>query len=236
MKMTYHRAASRGKATMDGCRVGIRSALMIITIPSVWVFGLLRVLNDDWVEPGKGFGTHPHRDMEIVSIPLQGALHHQDSMGNQHIIATGDVQRMSAGRGVTHSEYNASDHEWVNFLQIWVLSDSKGIAPGYGQKRFDPARRQNRFQTVVAPDGRDGAIPINQASFFTMSSIQKGRTVRYRLNEPRHGVYVFVISGLAEVGGVPLQERDGVGIESGDEIDVSAGVDTEILTIEVPMR
>jgi redox-sensitive bicupin YhaK (pirin superfamily) len=233
--MTYHRAASRGKADHGWLQSRHTFSFADYHDPERMGFGLLRVLNDDWVEPGKGFGTHPHRDMEIVSIPLQGALRHQDSMGNQHIIATGDVQRMSAGTGVTHSEYNASDHEWVNFLQIWVLPDRKGIAPGYGQKRFDPAHRQNRFQTVVAPDGRDGAIPINQASFFAMASIHKGRTVRYRLNEPRHGVYVFVISGQTEVGGVPLQERDGVGIESGDEIDVLAGMDTEILTIEVPM-
>lgn len=197
-------------------------------------FGALRVLNDDIVEAGMGFGTHPHDNMEIVSIPLEGDLEHQDSTGNTEVIRTGDVQIMSAGFGLTHSEYNHSKANKVNFLQIWVLPKERDIEPRYQQITFDPANRKNKLQTVVAPDD-DKALWINQDAWFTLTDIEKSHSVDYSLHKNGHGVYAFLINGEATINGESLTRRDAVGFTGVSNLNIKASKNSELLLMEVPM-
>lgn len=199
-------------------------------------FGLLRVINDDAVQPGMGFGTHPHENMEIVSIPLTGELRHQDSMGNTQHITTGEVQIMSAGTGLTHSEYNASNSEVVTFLQIWVLPKEPNIEPRYDQRLFPAAERQGRFQLVVSPDRNDGGVWINQDARFSLGDFDANEADSYSVVQPGNGVYIFIIEGSAIVAGEALKRRDGMGVEDAASIDISALEDSQLLAIEVPMR
>jgi redox-sensitive bicupin YhaK (pirin superfamily) len=198
-------------------------------------FGALRVINDDSVDPGMGFGTHPHRDMEIISIPLEGALQHRDSEGNSSVIRKGEVQIMSAGTGIAHSEYNASTTDVVKFLQIWVMPKKTGIKPRYEQKAFTHEDRKNKIATVVSPDGRDGSVTINQNAFFSLADVQSGKDVTYERQSNGNGVYIFVLKGDIEVDGSPLKTRDGVGIKDFESLKISASKDSEILLMEVPV-
>ncbi|WP_242927499.1 pirin family protein [Pontibacter vulgaris] len=199
-------------------------------------FGLLRVLNDDIVAPGMGFGAHPHDNMEIVSIPLAGALEHKDSTGTSKVINTGDVQIMSAGSGLTHSEYNHSKTEQVNFLQIWVLPKEHDITPRYEQKTFEVADRKNKLQTVVSPEKTDGAIWINQDAWFSLANLDAGKELTYTLHKQGQGVYVFVLEGAVEVNGENLSRRDGMGITDAESLNIKAIADAQVLLMEVPMR
>ena len=196
-------------------------------------FGLLRVINDDIVAAGGGFGTHPHANMEIVSIPLKGNLAHKDSTGNEEVIKTGDVQIMSAGSGLTHSEYNFSNSEEVHFLQIWVRPKEMNISPRYQQKSFDAEDRLNKLQVVVAPDN-ENTVWINQDSWFSLIRLVDNSFI-YSLNKNGNGVYIFVISGSIEIEGENLNSRDGIGISEADKINIYSK-DAEILFIEVPMK
>jgi redox-sensitive bicupin YhaK (pirin superfamily) len=199
-------------------------------------FGKLRVINDDVVAPGEGFATHPHDNMEIISIPIRGVLRHQDSMGNQHVIETGDIQIMSAGSGLTHSEYNASDKDPVNFLQIWVRPKQLNIEPRYGQKSFAPADRHNAFQVVISPDQNDpSTIWINQDAWFVLADFDKGFSDVYPWHASGNGVYVFVISGEVIVGGEVLAARDAIGVSDANTLGIRAIDDSRLLLIEVPM-
>lgn len=200
-------------------------------------FGALRVLNDDKVAPGMGFGTHPHKNMEIISIPLSGDLEHQDSMGNKHVISEGDVQVMSAGTGISHSEYNRNKDKEVKFLQIWVFPKQSNVQPKYDQKKFSKEDRQNRLQAVVAPDGAgNGALNINQDAWFHLSSLSSGKELSYTMKGDDTGVYIFVLSGNVLVAGEKLSTRDGIGIWDTDEFSVQAASDAELLFMEVPMQ
>lgn len=199
-------------------------------------FGALRVLNDDVVLGGRGFGTHPHDNMEIVSIPLSGALAHQDSTGRAEVIRTGDVQIMSAGTGIRHSEFNASPTEPVNFLQLWVLPKQIDIAPRYEQKTFDVAARMNRWQTVVAPTVGGSAVWINQDAYFNLANLQAGHTLAYSLQQAGQGLYLFVLSGWVQVGGQPLGPRDAMGISEAEAISITAQQDAALLLLELPMN
>ena len=198
-------------------------------------FGALRVINDDSVDAAMGFGTHPHRDMEIISIPLEGTLAHQDSEGNKGLIRKGEVQIMSAGTGIAHSEMNASQDEAVKFLQIWVMPKKLGVKPRYEQKAFKAEDRKNRITTVVSPDGRDGSVTINQDAFFSLTDIQNGKEVNYERKLAGNGVYVFVLSGEIEIEGETFKARDGVGITNFESITLSASKDSEVLLMEVPV-
>jgi redox-sensitive bicupin YhaK (pirin superfamily) len=198
-------------------------------------FGLLRVLNDDIVKPSMGFGAHPHENMEIISIPLAGALRHQDSMGNKYVIESGEIQVMSAGSGVMHSEYNNSDEEEVHFLQIWVFPKEKNIEPRYGQHRFDRTDRQNRFQVLVLPDASDDGLSINQDAWFSMADLEAGKELTYQKHKISHGIYFFVIEGSVDIEGTTLERRDGLGLEHGEHLTIKAKSDAQLLTIEVPM-
>jgi len=197
-------------------------------------FGMLRVLNDDIIAGGSGFGTHPHDNMEIVSIPLKGAIEHKDSTGTQAVINENDVQIMSAGTGIRHSEYNHYKDKAASFLQIWIIPKNRNIEPRYEQKTFAPEDRINRLQTVVAPDDPN-AVWINQDAWFSLGNFQADFSISYPLKRPGNGVYAFVIDGNMTVDGQSLFKRDAIGIWDVDKIEITAVTNAEILLIEIPM-
>lgn len=197
-------------------------------------FGMLRVLNDDIITGGSGFGAHPHDNMEIVSIPLSGALEHQDSTGTQAVINENDVQIMSAGTGIKHSEYNHYKDKTTNFLQIWVIPKKRNIAPRYDQKTFNPEERLNKLQTVVAPDN-ENAVWINQDAWFSLGKVSGGNTISYDIKKSGNGVYAFVLNGSATINDQTLFKRDALGVWDTDRFELKADTDAEILLIEVPM-
>jgi redox-sensitive bicupin YhaK (pirin superfamily) len=198
-------------------------------------FGAIRVFNDDVVIGGAGFGTHPHANMEIVSIPLSGALEHKDSTGRQKIIKTGEVQIMSAGTGIEHSEYNASKEDEVNFLQIWILPDKMNIEPRYDQREFSLEHNRNQLINVVAPDNPQ-ALWINQKTWFYLGEIEMNHEVEYKTNESGNGIYLFVIEGQIEIADKKLQKRDGMGITGVDNLVMSASKDSRLLLIETTLK
>jgi redox-sensitive bicupin YhaK (pirin superfamily) len=199
-------------------------------------FGVLRVLNDDTVAPGKGFGTHPHDNMEIISIPLSGDLEHADSMGNTTVIKNGDIQVMSAGTGIQHSEYNKNKDQEVKFLQIWVLPKVRNVAPRYDQMTLDPAQRHNQLQQVLSPNPDDAGVWIHQDAWFHLGQFDAGTTAQYNLKKSGNGVYAFLLSGSATIHGQPLQARDGLGLWDTPSFELSFDQSAEILLMEVPMQ
>lgn len=200
-------------------------------------FGMLRVLNDDYVAAGMGFGTHPHDNMEIISIPLEGDLEHKDSMGNTTVIRNGDVQVMSAGTGITHSEYNHNKDLPVKFLQIWVFPDTRNVTPRYGQVTLNLNDRHNKLQQIVSPSAEDEGLWIHQQAWFHMGKFEDGISTAYEIKKPGNGVYAFVLSGEFEIDGKALSNRDGLGIWDTSEIAItSKSAGSEILLMEVPMR
>jgi redox-sensitive bicupin YhaK (pirin superfamily) len=235
MKNILHKADSRGMADHGWLVSRHTFSFADYHNPERVRFGLLRVINDDIVKPNMGFGTHPHENMEIVSIPLTGSLKHQDNMGNKHVIKAGEIQIMSAGTGLTHSEYNNSDMDDVNFLQIWVFPKEKNIAPRYGQRYFDSADRQNRFQVLVSPRTSGEETWINQDAWFSMAELDAGREINYEKNLSDNGVYFFLIEGQVEIEGHPIERRDGLGLEQGGKYLVKAETNAQLLAIEVPM-
>ncbi|MDX5481932.1 MAG: pirin family protein [Hymenobacteraceae bacterium] len=235
-KKVLHKANTRGHANHGWLNSYHTFSFARYYNPERMGFGLLRVLNDDVVAPGMGFGAHPHDNMEIISIPLSGALEHQDSTGNRKVIRTNDVQIMSAGFGLTHSEYNHSKEEQVNFLQIWVFPKLKDIEPRYEQKTFKPEDRQNKLQTVVSPEKDNGAIWINQDAWFTLGTLKEGFSEEYKLHKEGNGVYAFVIEGDVEIDGEKLNKRDGLGISETGSFSIKASSDAELLLMEIPIK
>lgn len=235
MRTIYHENESRGLANHGWLISRHTFSFAGYHDPERMNFGLLRVLNDDIVKPAMGFGTHPHENMEIVSIPLAGSLRHRDSMGNVHIITAGEVQIMSAGTGITHSEYNNSDSEDVSFLQIWVLPKKKDITPRYDQRSIAGGERKNSFQIIVSPDGAGETMWINQDAWFSLADIEAGEQVTYEKNNTENGVYFFVIEGNADIGGHSVHPRDGLGVTESETYPVHAQTNARILAIEVPM-
>lgn len=200
-------------------------------------FGKLRVLNDDLIEAGQGFGMHPHNDMEIITIPLEGDLEHKDSMGNVVVIKHGDVQVMSAGTGIYHSEYNHNDDRPVKLLQIWVFPNRKGVTPRYDQITLDVNDRRNKFQQIVSPNPDDEGVWIHQDAWFHLAQFDKDFSLDYNIKKQGNGVYAFVINGEFEVNGQKSGARDGYGLWDLEKITVKALTqDAEILLIDVPMR
>jgi hypothetical protein len=195
-------------------------------------FGALRVINEDRVKPGQGFGTHSHRDMEIISYVLEGGLAHKDSMGNGSVIRAGDVQRMSAGTGVAHSEFNASDREPVHFLQIWIEPAVRGIAPSYEEKRFEPDARRGRLRLIASPDGRDGSVTIHQDAFLYAALLGGDEAVAH---EPRTGrrTYVHVVRGEAQVNGQALAAGDAMKISGETRVRIDRARDAEVLLFDL---
>ncbi len=199
-------------------------------------FGLLRVVNDDRVAGGEGFGTHPHDNMEIVSIPLNGDLEHMDSMGNRFIIRSGEVQVMSAGTGITHSEYNANEFKPVEFFQIWVFPREKGLKPRYEQKEFDFNENRNQLTTVVSPDSVDGSLWVYQDVWFNIGLFDKDKSTNYKVRKEGNGTFIMAIEGEFEINGEKLERRDAIGIWENDAVDIKALTDdAKLLIIDVPM-
>ncbi len=204
--------------------------------PERMQFGVLRVLNDDKVAPGMGFGTHRHDNMEIISIPLAGDLEHKDSMGNVAVIKHGDIQVMSAGTGIQHSEYNRNKDGDTKFLQIWVFPNKKNVEPRYDQITLNERDRQNRFQQILSPDSDDEGVWIHQNAWFHLGKFDKGVSTEYEIKAKANGVYAFIINGDATIEGQALHHRDGLGIWNVDELKITSdAADTEILLMEVPM-
>ncbi|HYF32914.1 MAG TPA: pirin family protein [Chitinophagaceae bacterium] len=235
MKSIFHPAAERGHVNFGWLDSHHSFSFGHWYNPEKIHFGALRVLNDDIVQGAQGFGAHPHDNMEIVSIPLSGALAHKDSTGTDGIIKTGDVQIMSAGSGIRHSEYNASKTDPVNFLQIWVFPKEENIQPRYEQKTFDAQDSHNKWQVVVSPLKDEGGVWINQDARFSMTELQTGTTLTYTPAFNGNGVYFFVIEGEAEAGGHRLGKRDAVGIWDATSIDLTSTGKARVLAIEVPM-
>lgn len=233
--MITHLRDSRGKADHGWLKSNHTFSFADYYNPERMGFGALRVINDDSVEPGMGFGTHGHRDMEIISIPLEGSLQHKDSEGNSSVIRKGEVQIMSAGTGIFHSEFNASQSEAVKFLQIWVLPEKKGIRPRYEQKTFPHEDRQNRLQLVVSPDGREGSVVINQNAWFSLADLNKGQEITCEKHSAGNGLYLFILKGKIEVEGQTFSDRDGIGFPSFEELKIQAQEGSEILLMEVPV-
>jgi redox-sensitive bicupin YhaK (pirin superfamily) len=235
MKTILHTAQSRGHANHGWLNSYHSFSFANYYNPERIHFGALRVLNDDTVAPGMGFGQHPHDNMEIISIPLAGQLKHKDTTGTEAIIKTGDVQIMSAGSGLQHSEMNGSRTEEVKFLQIWVFPKLRNIQPRYDQKTFDPQARKNSLQLVVSPEKSDNTIWINQDAWFSLTAPEKGHSIEYNLFRKGNGVYLFMLSGKATVNGQALSDRDGLGITETDSFNIEASEDAEILLMEIPM-
>lgn len=236
MKTTLHKAETRGRASHGWLDSHHTFSFAGYHNPTRMHFGLLRVLNDDIVKGGMGFGQHPHDNMEIISIPLRGALEHRDNTGGHAIIKSGEVQIMSAGSGIAHSEKNASSSDDVNFLQIWVFPKERNIQPRYEQRVFSKADRLNKLQTVVAPQKEGGALWINQDSWFSLTNLTKGSALDYTLRRSGNGIYLFVIDGEVTVADLTLMRRDGLGISDTDKITLQASKDAEVLIMEVPMN
>lgn len=198
-------------------------------------FGALRVLNDDTVAAGMGFGTHPHDNMEIISIPLEGDLEHKDSMGNVSVIKHGDIQVMSAGTGIFHSEYNKNKDRDVKFLQIWVFPNQKSVTPRYDQIALNIADRHNKLQQILSPNANDAGVWIYQNAWFHLGKFEKGFSADYSLKAKGNGVYAFILSGDVTINDQPLNSRDGFGVWDVDTLSIQADTNAEFLLMEVPM-
>jgi quercetin 2,3-dioxygenase len=236
MKTVFHKADTRGHAYHGWLDAHHTFSFANYYDPLRIQFGALRVLNDDIVQGGRGFGQHPHDNMEIITIPLRGSLEHKDNTGGHGIIKAGEVQVMSAGTGVQHSEVNASATEEVNLLQIWVFPRQKNVQPRYDQKQFSVDGRINKWQTIVSPAKDTEALWVNQDTWFSLGKFTKGFSKEYVLNKVGHGVYAFVIEGDVTINGQKLNRRDGLGIWDIDKLTVVADNDAEVLLMEVPMK
>lgn len=199
-------------------------------------FGVLRVLNDDTIAPGMGFGTHPHDNMEIITIPLEGDLAHKDSMGNAEIIKFGDVQVMSAGTGIRHSEFNPNEDKRTKLLQIWLFPNKRNVEPRYQQITLDVNDRQNKLQQILSPNPDDEGVWIHQDAWFHMGKFEKGITETYTVKRNENGVYAFLISGSVTINGQALETRDALGISNTEKLEITATSDAEILLMDIPME
>lgn len=235
MKTIYHAADSRGDANHGWLKSKHTFSFANYHNPDRMGFGALRVINDDFVIAGQGFGKHSHRDMEIISIPLSGKLGHGDNIGNNGIIETGEIQVMSAGTGITHSEMNGDDNEAVKFLQIWVIPNKMNVEPRYQQVRMDDILKPNEFNQVLSPNSDDAGVWIHQDAWFSMGDFDKGVTQTYELKNPNNGVYIFVISGKVVVNGNTLDTRDGLGVWDTKNFTMDVIEDAKVLLMEVPM-
>jgi redox-sensitive bicupin YhaK (pirin superfamily) len=231
-------AKLRGKADYGWLKANFSFSFGNYYNPERVQFGMLRVLNDDTIDGGTGFGTHPHDNMEIITIPLEGGLKHRDSMGNEGVIRFGEVQVMSAGTGIQHSEMNASQTEQAKTLQLWVFPDRQDVKPRYEQKSFDIENQINTFVNIVSPkDKNDGnALWVYQQTFFNLGIFEKDTTITYKINISQNGVYLFLIEGEIEVDNQILRPRDAMGIIDFKQFEIKINSKAKILLVEVPMN
>jgi redox-sensitive bicupin YhaK (pirin superfamily) len=231
-----HKADTRGYANHGWLKSHHTFSFANYYNPERVHFGVLRVLNDDQVAAGRGFGTHPHDNMEIISIPLEGDLEHKDSMNNVAVIKKGDIQVMSAGTGVYHSEYNRNSDKETKFLQIWVFPNKKNVTPRYDQMTLDIADRRNRLQQILSPNPEDAGVWIHQDAWFNIGTFDAGTSANYDIKRQGNGVYAFILKGDFEIDGQTVNQRDGLGIWNTKSIALKALTqDAEILLMDVPM-
>jgi redox-sensitive bicupin YhaK (pirin superfamily) len=235
MKKIIHKSATRGVANHGWLTSRHTFSFACYQNHERMNFGMLRVLNDDIVQPKMGFGTHPHKNMEIISIPISGALSHKDNMDNKRSIEVGEVQVMSAGTGLTHSEFNDSRTNEVNFLQLWIIPETENTTPYYDQKTFDEAGRHNKFQTLVSPKSNqvNGSLPIHQQGYISMIDLEVDFKTEYHLKK---GAYFFLIEGAVLIADEKLQRRDAIGISETEKVIIKASQQSKLLVIDVPMN
>lgn len=236
MNSVLHKADSRGHADHGWLNSHHSFSFANYMNPDRMNFGVLRVLNDDVVAPGKGFGTHPHDNMEIISIPLEGDLEHKDSMGNTAVIKEGDIQVMSAGTGVFHSEYNKNPDSLVKFLQIWIFPKVKDVNPRYDQLSMADVKRKNELYQILSPNQTDQGVWIHQEAWFHMGELDGGVKTGYQLRNKNNGVYAFILDGDIRINGQELNKRDGFGVWDVEALDVEAITNARLLLMEVPMQ
>jgi redox-sensitive bicupin YhaK (pirin superfamily) len=238
MKTIIHKANTRGYADHGWLKSHHTFSFASYQNEERMDFGMLRVLNDDIVQPKMGFGTHPHHNMEIISIPLTGALSHKDSMDNKRSIEVGEVQVMSAGTGLTHSEFNDSKTDEVNFLQLWIIPEEMSVKPNYEQRSFPEEGKKNALQTVVAPkDKLEGnALPISQQAYIYRTHLDSNSSIDLNLKSNQNGLYIFVVDGKVEIGTKKLSKRDAIGVTEIDKVSIKATNESELVIIEVPMN
>lgn len=236
MKTVLHKANTRGNANHGWLNANHSFSFANYYNPERMNFGVLRVLNDDQIAPGRGFGTHPHDNMEIITIPLSGQVEHKDSMGNSGFISPGEVQVMSAGTGVQHSEFNKNKDQDLKLLQIWVFPNKQQVTPRYDQQRIDTTPSKNGFKQILSPNANDAGVWIHQNAWFHMGEMNANETFTYNLNDSRNGVYAFLIEGNATIENEVLAQRDGMGIWDSTEINIKSNAKSKILLMEVPMQ
>lgn len=236
-KKVIHKAESRGFADHGWLKSHHSFSFAAYHNPERVHFGVLRVLNDDAVKGGMGFGTHPHDNMEIISIPLEGDLEHKDSMGNTTVIRKGDIQVMSAGTGIYHSEYNKNKDEIVKFLQIWIFPNKRNVQPRYDQMTMQLSDRHNKLQQILSPNPDDAGVWIHQNAWFHIGNFDKEIKTSYDIKQKDNGVYAFVLKGNFNINGENIQTRDAIGIWDSSSINItSLENDSEILIMDIPMN
>ena len=236
MKKVIHKAQTRGHAQHGWLESYHSFSFAGYYNPERVHFGKLRVLNDDSVAPGRGFGTHPHDNMEIISIPLEGDLEHQDSMGNTTVIREGDIQVMSAGTGIQHSEYNKNSDKQVKFLQIWVFPREHNVTPRYDQVSISELSEPNKWYQILSPNPDDSGVWVHQDAWFSMGEFEAGKSDTYKIQREGNGIYAFVLEGSATVDGEVLGRRDAIGIWDAEEVEFLAESDAKILLMDIPMN
>lgn len=236
MKIIIHPSETRGAVNLGWLKSRHTFSFGNYHNPERMHFGALRVLNDDYVIPGAGFGTHPHDNIEIITIPLSGTLEHKDSMGNKGLVKTGEIQVMSAGTGIYHSEYNASNDVPVEFLQIWLFPNKREVAPRYDQVKIDEAASKNDWLQLISPNPSDDGAWIHQRAWFHIGELDAGKSLNYTLKDAKNGVYAFVIHGIVQINGETLSDRDGIGIWETESLQIKAINQSKILIMEVPLN
>jgi hypothetical protein len=236
MKKAFHAAKTRGNANHGWLNANHSFSFANYHNPERMNFGALRVLNDDTIAAGMGFGTHPHENMEIITIPLEGDLEHKDSMGNIGVINEGEIQVMSAGTGVHHSEYNKNADQAVKVLQLWVFPKKQNVTPRYDQMSVRDLKKPNDFYQVLSPNSEDAGMWVHQDTWFHLGEFDVEKSLDYTIKKPGNGVYVFVIQGSFNVEGENLKKRDAIGIWDTETINFTAQSQSKVLLVEVPMR
>lgn len=236
MEKIIHKADSRGHFDYGWLKTYHTFSFSNYHDPKRVNFGMLRVLNDDTIEGGQGFGTHPHNDMEIVTVPLEGALAHKDSTGGEGVIYPDEIQVMSAGTGILHSEFNHLNDGTTKLLQLWIFPDKKGHEPRYNQKFFDSEERKNKLQFIVTPEKNNDNLWLNQDAYLSRIDLDKSNSLNYKIHTKGNGAYIFLIDGEIKVADETLSKRDGIGIRDADEFTISATNNSQLLIIEVPMN
>jgi len=237
MKTTLHKSNTRGSADHGWLITNFTFSFADYYNPERIHFGKLRVLNDDTIAPGKGFGLHPHDNMEIITIPLAGAVKHTDNTGGNEIISRGQVQVMSAGTGIWHSEFNASNSEELSLLQIWIFPDQKGLKPSYETQTFDFKQLSNELKLVAGSVKLEGPhLKINQQAYVSFGKMDKGKEFTYSFYKPGNGAYIFLIEGQLSINNITLERRDGLGIEGTTEFNLHSSEKSEYVIFEIPMN